>query len=284
MSDYRTDGPPEMRPVGETDFVAAAAAQSDASSAEGAVIAGIVGYADLTLGDAVESVLTAHVEAGGGRFRGIRHASGWDASPEVRNSHTDPPEGLYRQADFGAGLATLGRMGLSFDAWLYHPQLADLTELARAHPDVAIVLDHLGAPLGIGPYADRRDEVRELWRPAMEAIASCPNVSLKVGGIGMAIYGDGWHRRSQPPNSDDLVAVWGDDIRWCIDLFGPSRCMFESNFPVDKRGCSYTVLWNGFKKMSVGYSGSERTDLFAGAAGRFYRLDQEAEPRGEAVA
>jgi len=269
-SKYREDGPTQMRPVGETEFVARVAEASQL--APGATIGGIVGFADLTLGNAVRPVLEAHVEAGRGRFRGIRHASAWDADQRVRNAHTDPTPRLLAQPAFRAGLRVLGSLGLSFDAWLYHPQLPDLVELARAHPEVSIVLDHLGGPLGIGPYAGQRDHVRDVWQPPMSELARCPNVSLKLGGIGMAIYGLGWHKRDAPPTSVELVAAWEADIFWCIEAFGAGRCMFESNFPVDKRGCSYRVLWNAFKRMAAGASAAEKAALFHDTAARVYRL------------
>jgi len=271
MSSYRPDGPAELRPVGETEFVADLAERSEVAGGQ-ATIAGIVSFADLSLAAAVRPVLEAHVEAGRGRFRGIRHATSWDLSPEIRNAHTKPAQGLMGMEGFRAGAAVLADMGLGFDAWLYHPQITELAELAHAVPDLPIVLDHLGGPLGIGPYAGRRAEVLEAWRSAMTAVAACPNVSVKLGGIGMAIYGDGWHHRECPPTSDELAATWADPVRWCIDTFGPQRCMFESNFPVDKRGCSYTVLWNAFQKISEPYDESERASLFGGAARRAYRL------------
>ncbi len=273
MSGYRSDGPPELRPVGETEFVADIAAASAQSRAEGAVIGGIVGFADLTLGEAVAPVLDAHVEAGIGLFRGIRHAATFDTSPDIRNGHTDPPPGLLADEAFGRGLATLGAKGLTFDAWVYHHQLAEVADLARRHPDVPIVLDHLGGPLGIGPYTGRRDEVLEDWRAAMIDVAACPNVSLKLGGIGMSMFGLGFHRRDEPPSSDDLAAAWGEPIRWCIERFGVDRAMFESNFPVDRRSCSYTVLWNAFQKITAGASEEERRALFHDTAARFYRVE-----------
>lgn len=270
MSAYRSDGPEAMRPVGETEFVAAQANQS--ASTPGAEIAAIVGFADLTLGEAVADVLTAHVEAGQGRFRGIRHASAWDASPDVRRAHTNPPPGLLAEPSFRAGYAALGRAGLSFDAWLYHPQLRELAALARAHPDVVIVLDHLGGPLGVGPYAGRRADVLQTWRRDLSEVASCANVTVKVGGIGMPVFGLAWHRQAVPPSSEELAAAWGDEVRWCIELFGPERAMFESNFPVDRRSCSYTTLWNAFQRIAADYSPAERDLLFRGTAMRTYRL------------
>jgi predicted TIM-barrel fold metal-dependent hydrolase len=271
-SAYREDGPEALRPVGETDFVAAIAAESERTAGDGAVIAGIVGLADLRLGDAVEEVLAAHVAAGGGRFRGIRHASSYDPDPGIRNAHTDPPPGLLGDSAFRAGIAALGRAGLRFDAWLYHPQIGELTDLARAHPEVPIVLDHLGGPLGVGPYAGRREEVREVWRAAIAELAGCANVSVKLGGIGMPIFGLAWHQRPDPPSSEELAEAWGPDITWCIERFGADRCMFESNFPVDKRSCSYGVLWNAFKRIAAGASPDEKAALFSGTATRFYGL------------
>jgi predicted TIM-barrel fold metal-dependent hydrolase len=271
MSGYRTDGPPEMAPVGEVSFAAAQAAES--ARTPGARIAAIVGCADLRLGDRVKPVLEAQIEAGGGLFAGVRHATAWDPSPQVHNSHMNPAQGDMGSPAFRRGFEVLTvELGLTYDAWLFHPQLPELLDLARTHPGSTIVLDHLGGPLGIGPYAGRRAEVLAAWRPLMAEIAACPNVVLKVGGIGMSMFGMNWHKRETAPSSDDLVAAWGDEMRACIDSFGPERCMFESNFPVDRRGCSYVVLWNAFKKTAAagGYSEAEKADLFRGTARRVY--------------
>ncbi|GAF43598.1 amidohydrolase family protein [Rhodococcus wratislaviensis] len=262
---YRTSGPESFRPVGETDFVVRADPKG--------LVAGIVGFADLTKPD-VDDVLAAHIEAGRGRFRGIRHVCAWDEDPTIRTSYTNPSPTLLADPTFRAGIAALGRAGLSFDAWVYHPQLSDLAELARACPEVTIVVDHLGGPLGIGPYAGRRNEVLDVWRLGMEKLAKTENVVLKLGGIGMAMYGLGWHKQSKPPTSEDLARAWRDEYRWCIERFGPERCMFESNFPVDSTSCSYLVLWNSFKRIVADGSAADKAALFHDTAVRTYGLSR----------
>jgi predicted TIM-barrel fold metal-dependent hydrolase len=273
MSMYRAGGGAESRPVGETEFVNGIAAMS-ASGNYGAaqVCAGIVAFADLTLGDRVAPVLDAHIAAGGGRFRGIRHAAGWDASDQVWNSDTRPPQGLYRSAAFRAGFAELARRRLVFDAWLYHPQLDDVVDLARAFPDTTIVLDHVGGPIGIGPYAGRVDETFASWKAAISTLAACPNVVAKLGGLGMKIGVFDFHRRPDPVGSEILAVAYRPWIETCIEAFGADRCMFESNFPVDKVTSSYAVLWNAFKRLATGASPADKAALFAGTARRVYRL------------
>ena len=270
---YRAAGPKAMRPVGETEFVNGIAAMS-ASGRYGPtrVAAGIVGHADLTLGDSVEPVLQAHLAAGGGRFRGIRHSVSWVASDAVRNAATNPPDGLYNDREFRRGFACLAPLGLSFEGWLYHPQIGELTDLARAFPDTTIVLDHFGGPLGIGPYAGRRAEILAQWRKDIAELAQCPNVVAKLGGINMAINGFAWHERERPPTSQQLSEATAPYYEHCIERFGPDRCMFESNFPVDKVSCSYNILWNAFKRLTADFSADERATLFHDTAMRVYRL------------
>jgi L-fuconolactonase len=272
-SAYLADGPESMRPVGETSFVAACAGES--ADAGGARISGIVSMADLQLGEAVEKVLEEHERRGQGLFRGIRQASAFDKSPGVRRSHARPPDGLLGLDDFRRGFTKLGEMGYSFDAWLFHPQIDELVDLVRAHPKTPVVLDHLGGPLAIGPYEGKREEVRAHVRGALERLAAHDQVVLKVGGIGMTIFDRSLRHLPSAPTSDYMLSLWGEDLAHAIDTFGPSRCMFESNFPVDKQGCGYTVLWNTFQKAcdAQGYTPAERADLFAGTARRFYRLD-----------
>jgi L-fuconolactonase len=271
--EYRDDGPEELRPVGETEFAAAQARQSEGTG--GARVAAIVSFADVTLGGRVEPVLAEHARAGEGLFRGVRYQAAWDPSPEVKAALTGS-SGLLARADFRAGLGVLARMGLVFDAWVYHPQIREVTELARALPGLTIVLEHLGGPLGIGPYAGRRDAVREAWRPAIAEVATCPNVMMKLGGIGMGRFGLDWPGHPAPPTSEELAAAWEPEVHWCIEQFGSDRCMFESNFPVDGEATSYPVLWNTFKRLAAGASAGEKGDLFHGTATRVYRLSDPA--------
>ena len=269
---YRAHGPQALRPVGETEFVNGIAAMS-ASGRYGStqVAAGIVSFADLTLAERVGDVLDAHIAASS-RFRGIRHAAGWDASPDIRNSHTDPPPGLLGDSRFRRGFAELARRGLRFDAWCYHPQLPEVAELAKAFPDTTIVLDHFGGPLGIGSYRGRRAEVFAWWRDAIRAVAHCPNVVAKLGGLVMPLNGFGFHKRADPVTSAELAEATRAWYLHAIDCFGVQRCMFESNFPVDKASVSYRVLWNSFKRIAAGCSGDEKAALFHDTAVNVYGL------------
>ena len=274
---YRADGPAAMWPVGETEFVNGLAAMSAGGGyGKTEAAAGIVGFADLTLGEKAAEVIEAHMAASS-RFRGIRHAVAWDASTEIRNSHSNPPKGLLADDAFRRGFSQLAPLGMSFDVWMYHPQLPELTALARAFPDTAIVLDHFGGPLGIGPYAGHRDEIFAQWKPDLARLAECPNVVAKLGGLAMRINGYGFEKGARPATSDELVGASGDYYRHTIDCFGPDRCMFESNFPMDRVSCSYAVLWNAFKKIARDYDDRERAALFHDTAVRVYRLAKRGE-------
>jgi predicted TIM-barrel fold metal-dependent hydrolase len=266
---WRKEGPEAMRPVGETEYVEGVA-ETDSESMQ--VAAGIIGFADLALGAAVEPVLAAHLEASD-RFRGIRHMAAWDASERIHNAQTHPTGDLLQSPKFREGFACLSGSGLSFDAWVYHPQIPEVTDLARAFPDTTIVLNHIGGPLGIGPYANKRDEVFDVWRSHIVELAACPNVYVKLGGLTMSISGFGWHKRDTPPDSKELARAMSPYYQTCIELFGPQRCMFESNFPVDRISCSYTVLWNAFKRIARDFSAAECAALFHDTAVRVYKLD-----------
>ena len=270
---YRADGPEELRVVGETEFVQGIAAMSASGQyGETRVATGIVGSANLRLGDRVAPVLETQIAASPQRFRGIRHRAAW-ADPSVApNQSADLPQHILLDPDFRRGFSHLRTYGLSFEGWVYHTHIADLTDLARTFPDTTIIFNHLGGPIGIGLYAGRRDEVFAAWKPVVADLAKCSNVVAKVGGIQMVVNGYGWHEQNQPPTSDELLEANRQWYDYTIEQFGPSRCMFESNFPVDKLSCSYTVLWNQFKKLTKGFSVDERAAMFHDTARRVYRL------------
>jgi L-fuconolactonase len=270
---YRADGPEDFKVVGETEFVQGIAAMSASGRyGETRVAAGIVGTADLRLGDRVAPVLEAQIAASPQRFRGIRHRAAWADRSVAPNQPADLPQHVLLDPTFRQGYAYLRKYGLSFEGWVYHTHIADLADLARAFPDTPIIFNHLGGPIGVGSYAGRRDEVFTAWKTAVAELAKCPNVVAKVGGIQMVVNGYGWHERERPPTSDELLDANATWYRYTIEQFGPRRCMFESNFPVDRLSCSYTVLWNQFKKLTKGFSVDERTAMFHDTAMRVYRL------------
>ncbi len=267
---YRKDGPDEMRPLGEIEFVESIAARS-ASGQYGTtrVAAGIVGFADLTLGEAVAPVLEAHMAVSPARFRGVRHISTFDASPDIQSRKIPH---LLLNPKFREGFACLKKYGLSFDAWMFHTQLLDLVDLARSFPDTTMILDHVGTPLGIGPYAGKSKEMFQDWQRGIAALARCPNVVVKMGGFGMSHLGFRWTAWPEPPDSAELSQAIEPYFSWCIAKFGVDRCMFESNFPVDKEGFSYNILCNAFKRLSKDFSPTERAALFHDTAVKVYRL------------
>jgi L-fuconolactonase len=275
----RAHGPEAMKPVGETEFANGVAAMS-ASGAYGGtrVCAAIVGFADLRLGDAVRPVLEAHIAAAGGpaaaggRFRGIRHIAAWDSDSSLLNSAYPTTEDLLATPEFRAGFAHLAALGLSFDAWLFWHQIPRLTALARAFPDTAIVLNHCGGVVLTGRHASRRDEVFTAWSAALRELATCPNVMVKLGGLGMPLSGFGFDAREGAPSSTELAEAWRPWMEGCIEAFGPERCMFESNFPADKVSYGYGVGWNAMKRIAASASADEKDDLFWRSAARFYRL------------
>ena len=269
---YRTDGPTAFEVIGETERMVIEAERSRRTA--GAQIAAIVSSADFRLPVAlVGEVLDAHVEAGKGLFRGIRHRLAFDPTGSAKSSKVEPnTEGLMSSDVFRANVAQLGARGFTFEAWLYHPQMPELLDLARAVPGTTIILNHIGAPLGVGSYAGRRAEIHAWWRDRIDELSDCPNIVVKLGGVGMAPYGSGWAEREHPASSDEIVEAWGPAMRHIIKAFGVRRCMFESNFPVDKVSFSYRTMWNAYKKMTSDMAMSDREQLFALTAERVYRI------------
>ncbi|MEM9059782.1 MAG: amidohydrolase family protein [Pseudomonadota bacterium] len=271
---YREDGPDHLKPVGETETVARLAGES-ATRPEGATIAAIVAHADLRLED-LDEVLDAHEAAGQGLFRGIRHAGSHPIDPDPLIIPGRAPEGLYADPSFRRGVQRLGARGLTYDTWHYHYQNRDFVDLARACPGTMMVLDHFGTPLGVGVFSGKRDEIFESWKEDMNTLANCPNVVAKLGGMAMPDNGFGWHLRDRPPTSDEFVEAQADWYHHVIDVFGPDRCMFESNFPVDKVSIGYRMLWNGLKKIAARYSDAEQDAMFSGTARRVYQIPEPA--------
>lgn len=271
---YRKDGPAGYAAVGETEYVNRVA--EEAADGPCRIAAAIVGHADLLLGSDVDAVLDAHCAAAPGRFKGIRNSSVYHPDPLARGSLANPPPGLLLDARFRRGFACLGPRGLSFDAWLYHTQLEELEDLAQAFPETTVVLDHVGGPIGVGPYRNQRDAVFADWRRSVRKLARCDNVVVKLGGMGMRLFGFDFAERDRPPHSEELAAAWGPYLTECIEAFGPARCMLQSNFPVDKGTGSYGVIWNAFKRITRGMSAEERKFLFHDTAARVYCMSNAA--------
>ena len=260
-----------LNPVGETEFVKKIADASKANPDQ-ATISGIVGHVDMLLGFESERVLEKHLEVGQELFKGIRHAGGWDPHPNIRNSHHDACEGLYLLPDFLDGLQTLAKLGYVFEAWQYHHQINQVAKMAETLPDLKIVLNHFSGPIGIGPYANKKDEIFEIWKKDITQLAKHTNVYAKLGGLAMPINGYEFHKQKLPPTSDQIVNSQRRYYDYLISCFGPERCMFESNFPVDKQSVSYNIIWNAFKKMSSGHTNSDKDLMFFNTAESFYKL------------
>jgi predicted TIM-barrel fold metal-dependent hydrolase len=262
---YRTEGPESLRPIGETEAVARL-------EPHGGLCAAMVAFADLSLGAAVGEVLDAHLAVPGSRVRGIRHIAAWDPDPTVYATARRPPGGLLQDPRFLAGVAELAPRGLRFETWVYFHQLPELARFADAHPELPIVLDHLGGPAATGGYASARAEVLEAWRAGMATVSRRPNVTVKLGAVGMRAFSGAELFTDPAPSSEDIANYWGDDIRFCIETFGPDRCMFQSNYPVDRALCDYATLWNAYKRIGAQYSDSEKALLFAETARAAYGL------------
>jgi predicted TIM-barrel fold metal-dependent hydrolase len=273
---YDRDVPDHLRSLGETRTIAELCRQSAANQQGNPPVAGLVGHVDLTLaGESatlLREVIEQHQQAGQGYLRGFRHAGAFDKNADLFFISPRGPSYLYGKEPFRKGLQVLADLGLTYDTWHYHHQNQDFCELAQAVPDCTMVLDHFGTPLGVGVYAGCRDEIFQQWKEDIRAISRCPNVYAKLGGLAMPDNGFGWHTGQRPPTSDEFVARQRRYYLHTIDCFGPERCMFESNFPMDRYSISYPVLWNGFKKMAAGFSEPEKHALFYRTAERVYRL------------
>lgn len=269
---FRTEGDVDFRPLGETEYVLTQIDKSNQGAPDTACVAGIVGHVNLNIGAKAGDVLDAHLELAPSLFKGIRHSCAWDAYDNLRGSHANPTQTTLMEEGFRAGIRELAIRGLSFDAWCFFHTIPMVTDLARANPDLTIILNHFGGPLGAGPYRGKREENFPIWKDSIAELAKCQNVVAKLGGMAMPITGFDWHKRETPATSDELVEAEKKYYHHTIDMFGPERCMFEANFPVDKVSISYHVLWNAFKKLAANYSEAEKQNLFHDTAKRVYSL------------
>lgn len=269
---YASEGPEHLRPVGETRFVVDAVRQP-VEGLSTKVAPAIVAFADLTLGKQTRETLEAHIAAGEGRLRGIRHRAKWDADPVVRGKYSAAQAHLYLSPKFNEGMRVMAELGLSFDASVYHPQIPDVTALAQAHPDVPVILIHSGSPVGHSSYAGKQEESHANWLASMQQLAACPNAHVKLGGVLMNLANFDFLSAPRPPSSAELADLWRPYIEPCIELFGPERCMVSSNFPVEKAGVGYGTVWNMFKRITAGYSDDEKALIYSGTAKRVYRFE-----------
>ena len=258
---YYSDGEEKYKPVGETEFVINLIKDSEKLSKSTNII-GIIGFADLMLGHEVKDVLNTHLSKGEGLFRGIRHAAGWDKNNEIHNSHSNPIENIYHNKSFMKGAEELINLSLTFDAWHYHHQINDLSIFAKKYPELTIIHDHFGGPLGVGPYEGKKEEIFKKWKDDISLLSESKNVYAKLGGLAMPVNGWNFHKQNKPASSDQILDMHHEYYLHTINCFGVERCMFESNFPVDRRSVSYHVIWNAFKKMVLGYSNEDKKKLF----------------------
>lgn len=269
--EYYSEGPEQFKPVGETEFVVEIAKKARLNP-DKAQIAGIIGHANMMLGSKVKEVLEMHKEKGEGLFRGIRHAGGWDKDDRVRNAHSHPTPHIYLEDNFQQGLQELSSLGMVFDTWHYHNQIKDLTQLANNLPDLIIIHDHFGGPLGIGPYEGQREMIYTQWKEDIYELSQCKNVYAKLGGLAMPVNGWDWHKRDLPATSDEIIEEQERYYLYTLECFGPERSMFESNFPVDKQSVAYHVIWNAYKKMTGDLSATDKRKLFYETANKVYNL------------
>ena len=261
--------PDHLASVGETRSVDNLAEQLfKRTNGRVAACKAIVGFTDLSQGPQTEESLETHLAASS-RFCGVRHATGWDADPNIRNAHTLPTEGLMLTPSFERGIRALTALDLTFDAWLYHPQICELTILAKNNPNQTIILDHIGGPIGIGSYATQKVAVFEQWKKDISLLADHGNVYIKLGGLAMPFSGM-VNKQDTNISSDRLAEVTAPYYLHVIEIFGVERCMFESNFPVDRAGASYPTIWSSFKHLTKNFSSSEKRALFKDTAEKVY--------------
>lgn len=272
-SGWRTSGPDHLRSVGEVEMIVAQTEQAlVAPFGNCEFAAGIVANVDFTKGAWVSETLEAHTIAAKGRLRGVRQVAAYDDGLVGSFIKELPPERLMQDQAFQEGLSKLNGLGLSFDVWIYHHQLLELISLVDKFPEINFVLNHLGGLIGIDTFRVNRADTLAIWKLHLQYLAERPNVFIKVGGMGMPVFGFGFEHQVHPATSQQMAAAWRPLIETCISVFGTNRCMFESNFPVDRQSAGYTEVWNAFKAVTKGMTPTERRQLFFETASQVYRL------------
>ncbi|MDH4571552.1 amidohydrolase family protein [Salinicola acroporae] len=264
---YRDAGPEALKPLGEVETVL------EWSAGAPNYPLGIVAFADLLAGSQVRGTLEALCDIAPGSVRGIRNTTAYHPDPVVRSSPRPAPDGLLRAKAFHEGAVQVARAGLTLDVWVYQTQLQEVEALARAMPDLTVVIDHCGGPLGVGPFRDRTPADFAAWRQGIQRLAALPNTRIKIGGFGLAVFGNAYHLNPEPPTSAQLASDWLPYVETCLEAFGSHRAMFESNFPVDKGMYSYIALWNAFKRLTQPLGQEDRDRLFWRTAVETYGLD-----------
>lgn len=260
-------------PALETTAIAHATHASQGQASPVQVGAGIVGYADMRGGAGIAPLLDAHIQSGGDRFKGVRHIVAWADGPEFQVEGYPTAPGMMSSPEFEAALQQLAVRNLSFEAMVYHTQLDELAGVARTHADTRFVLNHIGLPLGIGAFSSRKEHAFADWRAGLRALAGCDNVYIKLGGMGMHMLGLALDSEPGPFASKRIADAYRPYVDECVSAVGANRCMFESNFPVDRRRCDYRTLWNAFKRIGSSYTEDEKHMLFSDTARRCYGLE-----------
>ena len=270
---YSKDGLEEFKPLTEIEFATSEGKRADLiPNNRVKVNASIVGSVDLTYGNKLQPVLEKAVNISEGRLKGIRMLLASHTDPRISSGAVKSDLGLMLHPNFIDGAKCVQDANLSLDFWIYHTQLNEMEKIARALPDLTIILNHIGGPIHIGEYEGKQAATHREWRSAMMRLSRIPNINVKLGGLGMAVNGAKFHNSKFPPNSVQLSDIWKPWIYETIDMFGFDRCMFESNFPVDKGSCSYGALWNAFKIIAKDMSDDEINKLFSKNAAKIYKI------------
>ena len=258
-----------LGPVGETRWL------NDLFVGSAIKLGGIVGFVELERADAAD-LIAAHKQASA-RFAGVRQMLAFDLDQGIMRFCPRPY--LSRDSHWLKGLSLLEQHHLSFDAWFFHHQLDELVVLAKAFPGITFVLDHMGTPIGVGGQfasygrtESARDVTLRTWQMHLHELAELPNVMVKLSGLFMPVVGWGYEHRDTPPTQEELLNTAGPLFDFVLQTFGVDRCMFASNFPMDKVSLSLSQLYQFYGALVAHYPEESRRKLFHDNAARIYRI------------